>query len=72
MTKGDKEKILRFERLIIRKIHGSIYNQDKKKWEIRSNNQLSTLYNRKNLVQLRYDCMRILNFKLQIHDQFTP
>jgi len=37
--KGDEEQLLRFERKILRKILGSIYSQEEKKWKIRSNNE---------------------------------
>jgi hypothetical protein len=37
-TKGDEEKLLRFERKILRKIHGPIYSQEEQEWKIRSNN----------------------------------
>jgi len=33
-TKGDEEKLLRFERKILRKIHGPIYSSEEQKWKI--------------------------------------
>lgn len=50
-TKGDEEKLLRFEKKILRKIHGPIYSQEEQKWKIRSNNELRALFKRQNVVQ---------------------
>jgi sorting nexin-29 len=36
-TKGDDEKLLLFERKILRKIYGSVFNYAEQKWEIRTN-----------------------------------
>jgi len=43
-TKSDEEKLKIFERKILRKIHGPIYNTEAQKWETRSNNQINELY----------------------------
>lgn len=51
IMKYDEKKLLQFERKILRKIHGPIYNQEDQKWKIRSNNQLSAVYKKENLVQ---------------------
>jgi len=50
-TKSDEEKLLKFERKILRKIHGPIYSQEEQTWKIRSNNELKVLFKRENMVQ---------------------
>jgi len=32
-TKGDKERLLRFQRKIIRKIHGPLFSQEEQKYK---------------------------------------
>lgn len=48
-TNDDEEKLPTFERKILRKIRGPMYDREEEKWEIRSNNQLSTLYKGQNV-----------------------
>ncbi|KAE9540045.1 hypothetical protein AGLY_005297 [Aphis glycines] len=50
-TKGDDEKLRLFERKILRKIYGPIFNNAEQKWEIRTNTQLYQLYKREDVVQ---------------------
>ncbi|CAH1721690.1 unnamed protein product [Aphis gossypii] len=50
-TKGDDEKLRLFERKILRKIYGPVFNNAEQKWEIRTNTQLHQLYKREDVVQ---------------------
>jgi hypothetical protein len=50
-TKGDDEKLRLFERKILRKIYGPVFNNAERKWEIRTNTQLYQLYKREDVVQ---------------------
>jgi len=50
-TKGDEEKLSRFERKILRRIHGPVFNTETQQWELRSNAQLENLYKRENIIQ---------------------
>jgi hypothetical protein len=49
--KGDDEKLRLFEKKILRKIYGPVFNNAERKWEIRTKTQLYQLYKRKYVVQ---------------------
>ncbi|XP_050444050.1 uncharacterized protein LOC126847716 [Adelges cooleyi] len=50
-TKGDEEKLRRFERKILRRIQGPVFNTETQQWELRSNAQLENLYKKENIEQ---------------------
>jgi hypothetical protein len=50
-TKGNEEKLRRFERKILRRIYGPVFNTETQQWELRSNAQLEHLYKKENIVQ---------------------
>jgi len=50
-TKGDDEKLRLFERKILRKIYGPVFNNTEQKWEIRTNAQLYQLCKKEDIVQ---------------------
>jgi len=50
-TKGDNEKLRLFEKKILRKIYGPVFDNAEQKWEIRANTQLCQLYKREDEVQ---------------------
>jgi hypothetical protein len=50
-NKGDEEKLRRFERKILRRIYGPVFNIETQYWELRSNAQLEHLYKKENIVQ---------------------
>ncbi|KAL4104510.1 hypothetical protein QTP88_019805 [Uroleucon formosanum] len=45
-TQGDEEKLQNFERKILRKIYGPVYNNELEKFERRKNENLQQLYNK--------------------------
>lgn len=45
-TQGDEEKLQNFERKILRKIYGPVYNNELKRFERRKNENLQQLYNK--------------------------
>lgn len=49
MTNGDEEK-LRFERKILRRIHGPVFNTEIQQWELRSNTHLENSCKNENIV----------------------
>ncbi|KAL4103226.1 hypothetical protein QTP88_018603 [Uroleucon formosanum] len=50
-TAGDENKLNIFERKVLRKIYGPVYNPDTQVWERRSNEQIQQLYGKGNIVQ---------------------
>lgn len=50
-TKGDDEKLRLFERKILRKMYGPVFNNTEQKWEIRTNAQLYQLHKKEDMVQ---------------------
>jgi hypothetical protein len=50
-TAGDENKLSIFERKVLRKIYGLVYNPDNQVWERRSNEQIQQLYGKGNIVQ---------------------
>jgi hypothetical protein len=48
-TKGDKEKLVIFERRILRRIYGPVFNVELGVFERRKNEDLQTLYNKPNI-----------------------
>jgi hypothetical protein len=54
-TAGDENKLSIFERKVLRKIYGPVYNPDTQVWERRSNEQIQQLYGKGNIVQLIKD-----------------
>ncbi|XP_025415570.1 uncharacterized protein LOC112687196 [Sipha flava] len=50
-TAGDEDKLNIFERKVLRKIYGPVYNPDTQVWERRSNEQIKQLYGKGNIVQ---------------------
>lgn len=50
MTRGDEEKLRVFERKILRKIYGPMFNDMEHKWKIRTNVQLYMLCKREDVV----------------------
>jgi len=48
-TQGDKEKLQSFERKILRKIYGSVYNNDLERFERRTNENLWQFYKKPSL-----------------------
>lgn len=50
-TRGDDEKLRLFERKVLRKMYGPVFNNTEQKWEIRTNAQLYQLYKREEVVQ---------------------
>jgi hypothetical protein len=49
--RGDEEKLKGFEKKILRKIHGPVFNIRTQQWKLRSNAQLENLYKKENIVQ---------------------
>jgi len=45
-TQGDEEKLQNFERKILRKIYGPVYNNELERFERRKNENLQQLYNK--------------------------
>jgi len=56
-TKADDEKLRLFERKILRKIYGPVFNNAEQKWKIRTNTQLYQLYKREDVVQFTRETM---------------
>jgi len=52
---GDENKLNIFERKVLRKIYGPVYNPDTQVWERRSNEQIQQLYGKGNIVQFIKD-----------------
>jgi len=50
-TAGDENKLNIFERMVIRRIYGPVYNSDIRVWERRSNEQVQQLYGKGNIVR---------------------
>ncbi|XP_008189884.1 uncharacterized protein LOC103311866 [Acyrthosiphon pisum] len=50
-TAGDENKLNIFERKVLRKIYGPVYNPDTQVWERRSNEQIQQLYGKGNIIQ---------------------
>jgi len=49
-TKGNHQSLITFERKILRKIHGPLYNRETEQFERRLNNDLRELYGRLNIL----------------------
>lgn len=48
--KGDNETLRLFEKKVLRKIYGPVFNNTERKLEIRTNAQLHRLYRREDMV----------------------
>jgi len=49
ITKGDEQKLLIFERKILRKIYGSTLNSKSGNYKKRNNNEIERIFNRQNI-----------------------
>lgn len=50
-TQGDEDQLQNFERKILRKIYGPVYNTDLKRFERRTNENLWQMYNKPNILE---------------------
>jgi len=50
-TRGADEKLRLFEKKVLRKMYGPVFNNTEQKWEIRTNAQLYQLHKREDVVQ---------------------
>jgi len=49
-TKGDEVKLRKFERKILRRIHGPVFSTETEQWEFKTNAQLENVYKREDIV----------------------